>query len=92
MYFYSVENVIGLTSVLFTRSEDADVLLTGSTGRQPQSPRAAEHTTSQQVAWAEQTRLGRWGKGLKIAAKEYQTVHSWLIDATDLSYISWSEA
>lgn len=31
MYFYSVENVVGLTSFLFARPEDADVLLTANT-------------------------------------------------------------
>lgn len=40
---------------------------------------AAEHSTSQQVAWAERIRLGLGGKELKIAAKEYQFIHGLLM-------------
>jgi len=62
MHFHSVENFIGLTSFLFTGSQDVDVLWQWTLIDRLQSRQAAGHTTSQQVAWTEQTRLGLLGK------------------------------
>lgn len=62
IYFRSVENVMGLTSFLFTRSQDVDVLRQQTLIDRLQSQQAAGHTTSQQAAGGEQTRLGLLGK------------------------------
>lgn len=69
MYFYSVENVVGLTSFLFTSSRDPDALWQQTLIDRLQSRQAAGHTTSQQVAWALKAGWGFWEKGLKIATK-----------------------
>lgn len=69
MYFYSVENVVGLTSFLFTSSQDPDALWQQTLIDRLQSRRAAGHTTSQQVAWALKAGWGVWENELKIATE-----------------------